>query len=357
MAKYIFNPKELEGKGIFPTQGSYYGYPFPPAEKLNTPITPRENWKLYFERKPCCWVPDMNFDANWLMPDFIPDNVAGGPDGGYDSFGVKWIPCSNPELPAFVEPGFIRIKDIAEVTDFPYPDPDVWPWQEGAKPFLALDQDRINIGVVQTGMFERMIDVFGFEDAAAYMLTDADYLHIFLDKLVEYNCKMIKNFHTYFKADIIFFHDDWGAQRAPFFSNAAAEEFFLPRFKIMADLCHSLGMKFVHHCCGRSAPFVPLMAKYGADLWNLQIDANEDILPGMIKEYGDRILFDIYFGYLGIDPLPQNDEDSKSFIEEKYKIFGKQGNCSIGFFDVAERGYDPRRFYYEVSRKTANQGM
>jgi hypothetical protein len=200
-------------------------------------------------------------------------------------------------------------------------------------------------------MFERMIDVFGFEDAAAYMLTDPELLHIFLDKLLEYNCRMIRNFHIFFKADMIYFHDDWGAQRAPFFSNAAAEEFFMPRFKIMADLCHSLGMKFMHHCCGRSAPFVPVMVRYGADLWNLQIDANDDILPGMIREYGDRMFFDIYFS---MNSLVQNDEEAKRFVEEKYKIFGRLGNCSIGLFYDSVEG-SARRFYYEASRRIANQ--
>ncbi|MDR2786743.1 MAG: hypothetical protein LBB83_12610, partial [Treponema sp.] len=211
-----FDVKELEGRGIFPTAGKNYGYDFMPVEKLNTPITPRENWDLYFAREPMCWIPDQPSDTNYIMPDFIPDNVAEGPGGGYDNFGVKWIPCSNPMLPAFIEPGFIRIRDIAGIDDFPWPDVDSWPWKEGAPPFLALDQDRINSGILMAGMFERMTMVFGFEDAAAYFLTDPEYVHKFLDKLLEINCKLIRNFHTYFKTDIIFFHDDWGAQKAPF---------------------------------------------------------------------------------------------------------------------------------------------
>lgn len=48
-------------------------------------------------------------------------------------------------------------------------------------------------------------------------------------------------------------------------------------------------MKFVHHCCGRVVSFVPLMVECGSDVWNLQIGANEDMLPRAIEEYGDRL--------------------------------------------------------------------
>jgi hypothetical protein len=356
MSGCSFDARELEGAGFFHSVGKTYGYEYPPTEKLNTPITLRENWELFLARKPLCWVPGVTYtDANFIMPDFIPDNVAQGPGGGYDNLGVKWIPDSNPALPAFIEPGFIRIRNIEEVDDFPYPDVDSWPWAEGAKPYEALGHDRMNIAVLMAGMFERMICTFGFDNAAAYFLTDGDYLHRFLDKILDMNCKIIRNFHAYFKPDMIYFHDDWGSQRAQFFSSDIVREFFVPRFKVMADLCHSLGMKFVHHSCGRVGAFVPLMVEFGADMWSLQIDANEDLLPGIIEEYGDRLLFDIGFDY-NKSPFPEKDDDLKQYIEKQYMNYGKSGRCSMSFSDSyeVERGFDLSRFCYETARKIIN---
>jgi hypothetical protein len=356
MPGYTFDVKELEGKGSFSNVGKVYGYEYPPAEKLNTPITLRANWDLFLARKPPCWVPGVTYgDLNFIMPDFIPDNVAEGPGGGYDNLGVKWIPCSNPALPSFVEPGFIKIKDIEDVDDFPMPDVDNWAWAEGSKTYLTLDNDRMNTAVILAGMFERMVNTFGFDNAAAYFLTDGEYVHRFLDKLLDMNCKIIRNFQKYFKPDMIYFHDDWGAQRVQFFSLDIVREFFVPRFKVMADLCHSLGMKFVHHCCGRSAVFVPLMVEYGADIWSLQIDANEDLLPKAIEEYGGQLLFDIVFDH-SKSPFPENDDDFKQYIEKKYGIYGKTGKCSMSFVDSweAKRNFDVSRFCYETARKTIN---
>lgn len=352
----VFNAKELEAKGVFPVVGKTYGYEYPPAEKLNTPITLRENWELFLARKPVCWAPGVTYnDMNFIMPDFIPDNVAQGPGGGYDNLGVKWIPDSNPALPAFIEPGFIRIKNIEEVEDFPYPDVDSWPWEEGAKPYAALNPERMNAAVMMAGMFERMICTFGFDNAAAYFLTDEDYLHKFLDKILDMNCRIIRNFHKHFKTDMIYFHDDWGSQRAQFFSPAIVREFFFPRFKAMADLCHSLGMKFVHHSCGRVGSFVPLMVEFGADMWSLQVDTNEDLLPEIVEEYGDQLLFDMIFDYAK-SPFPEKDDDLKQYIKKQYEIYGKGGRCAISFADSpdANRGFDVSRFCYETARKIAN---
>jgi hypothetical protein len=156
---------------------------------------------------------------------------------------------------------------------------------------------------------------------------------------------------------MIYLHDDWGSQRAQFFSLDMAREFFVPRFKVMADLCHSLGMKFVHHSCGRVGPFVPLMVEFGADIWSLQIDANEDILPKIIDEYGDRLLFDITFDY-NKSPFPEKDDELKQYIEKQYRLYCKNGKSTMSFTDSfgdyafgAKRGFDLFRFCYETARK------
>lgn len=347
-----FSKNELESKGIYPTAGLNYGYEFFPTEILSTPVTPKENFLAYLNREPACWIPDQANETNYVMPSMIADNIAQGPNGGIDTFGVVWVPdTSCPDLPAFIKPGFKLCGDIENwKEDIPWPDVDSWDWEAIRKEYSVLSHDRASVGSLQAGLFERMTMIFTFEDAAAYLLTEPELVHEFLDKLTDYNISVIKHLKEYCDIDIVFFHDDWGAQRSPLFSPDVVKEFFVPCFKRMTNCAHELGLKFIHHSCGRNYTLVPLMIECGSDVWNLQIEANEDELMHVIEEYGDKILFDIYYG-CG-KPLPENDEECKKFIIEKYETFGKTGRCSIGFMDSCEnRGFDLRRFAYEQARK------
>lgn len=123
-----FNKDELKVVGNFPkVEGDFTNVPGVFDTKLNTPITPKENWDRFFKRQNPLWIPDGTYDVNFMSPYNIPDCKASSFIGGYDSFGVKWIPDEScPELPAFVEPGFVVLDDIENWRDMKWPDVDSW---------------------------------------------------------------------------------------------------------------------------------------------------------------------------------------------------------------------------------------
>ena len=66
------------------------------------------------------------------------------------------------------------------------------------------------------------------------------------------------------------FHDDWGSQRAPFFSYDTVEEMLLPYLTRIAASAHKYGCFFELHSCGKNQSLVTLMAKAGVDAWQPQ---------------------------------------------------------------------------------------
>ena len=347
-----FALKELEVIGEYPTVGTYYGYEQPVVSKLNTPITPRKNFELFFSRKPFCWVPDIMSDVNYVYPYLMPDNLACSFEGGFDAFGVKWIPdTSCPDLPSFVEPGFVKMPDIENWRDLAWPDIENWDWEGGSKEYKEkLDKDRWNCGIMLSGQFERMISLMTFASAAEALIMDPDNVHAFLDKLLEYNIKILEHYKKYLDVDMVIFHDDWGAQKAPFFSGEMVEEFFVPRLKKLVDRAHSLGVIFELHSCGNITSFVPYMIEAGVDIWQYNTTAVLDTVEDTIRVYGDRIQFES-----DLFTEAETKEGIQTDVDDLHKRFSVNGASATTIWVPPVEGIDMRGFMYQKSREFAQK--
>lgn len=110
-----FSAFELRDTGkTYGTYGLFVGGEYDRVLCLDTPITPKENFKRFMShRKDYEWVPDPMSDYFTITPEVNPDNHAMGMEGGLDSFGVEWEALENG-LPALVRPGNPKLKDIAD---------------------------------------------------------------------------------------------------------------------------------------------------------------------------------------------------------------------------------------------------
>lgn len=345
-----FDPKELEKRGNYPqVANDYITIPGVYTARLNTPITPRENWERFFNRQNPLWVPDSTYDLNYMCPMFHPDIRASGTEGGIDSFGAHWAKVPNEK--AMLEPGFILLDDIADWEEkLVWPDVDSWPWEEGAKEYSVQDPDRPNAVFYGCSMFERMISILGFEGAAMSFLTEPEATHAFLDRLTEHNINVLDHYRRYLNVELIIFSDDWGSQRNQFFSNEVVEEFLLPRYKKVVDWAHSHGIRFMHHCCGEVTKLVPYMVEAGVDAWEINYEAVEPYLEEVVEKYGDKILFDAYFGLLY--HLSDKEEEFKEQVRYYYDRWGSTGKFSMTVYDFNHWDFDSRSYAYQVARET-----
>lgn len=302
----------------------------PGAPRYNTPISPKENMKLLLDGKKPLWMPS-SYDIFTFVPKVNPDNVARGfvvdsdhldlkNAGGEDLFGVQWIYV--PQVGgSMVRPGSPKVPDITRWEDYiSFPDLDRFDWQASAeKNREFLSSDRMNVVWVLNGLFERLISFVDFENAALAMIDEdqQDAVHRLFDALCNFYDKLFEIYRNHYNADVIYFHDDWGSQRAPFFSLSTVREMLVPYLSRVVESCHRRGMYFEFHSCGKNELLVSAMIEAGVDMWTPQPMNDYKML---LEKYGDKII-------IGVSPAvaPESTEEEalaalERFIDE-YKDY------------------------------------
>lgn len=292
---------------------------------LNPPISPRENYIRAAKHQNPLWIP-MKSDAVNFAPRIYPDNVArafvvegqpyDGPVGGPDIFGVTWkyIPVAGGSM---VEPGKPFLSDISQWKEkVRFPDIDSWDWEKSAEENREfLNTDRLITAWIFSGMFERLISFVDFEAAAVALIDEdqQDDVKELFQALTDYYRNLIDHFVDYYHIDAVFFHDDWGSQRAAFFSLETCREMLVPYMKQIVDHCHSRNVLFDFHSCGKNESLVPAMIECGMDMWGGQPMNDKQMLA---KTYGEEILIGAHDPYMpGQKPVPEDDEELYRQVE------------------------------------------
>lgn len=345
--------KEMQSRGTYPIVGTYYGGPYPPVERLNPPITPRENLLRYYRGEDYEWIPDMLSDQYDITPHCIPDVDACDYEGGFDTFGVKWIPVPGGDLPSFVEPGFIVLEDIADWEKLPWPDVESWDWAGYAEKYnLALkDDDRLRRGIILSSYFERLIAIMSFEGAAMALVEDPESVAAFFDKLTELNIAIMRHYIEDFHCEAIMIHDDWSAQRSPFFSLETVRSLLVPQVRKMVDYAHSRNVIFTLHSCGNGEALIPAIKETGVDSWQAQWDALNT--ESVYEACGDDLILESYPNV----PMGLAGEELEDFIRRMLTQYCTKHKGLIEFYDFdPERLATTRRVIYQVSRELAAAG-
>ena len=306
-----------------------------PVPKYNTPVTPKENIAAWVKGEKPLWIPTTD-DIMFITPRVIVDNIARGfafenmpplkPEecGGPDMFGTQWVFVEQVGGSMF-RPGNPRLLDANDWKEvITLPDPDTFDWESSAKLNAPLkDSGRSFQAMLLNGLFERLISFMDFEGAVMALIDDdqKDAVHDLFSHLADIHIKIIDKHIEYYGIDGVTMHDDWGSQRAPFFSLATAEEMLVPYVRRIADHCHEKGLWFQQHSCGKNEMLVPAYIDAHVDIWNGQ-PMNDKYM--LYDKYGDQIL-------LGID-LPDmtdaSDEEVDKFAREFAEKF-KKGNVII----------------------------
>ncbi len=350
MEKIPFKKEELEVVKTIP------GRMGRDTELINTPITPRENFLMFLRHEEPLWMP-MGDDTFTITPGVSADNIARGfvfdatkfdpvtQGGGPDMFGVEWeyVPTAGGSM---VRPGAPKVSDITEWEKYiTFPDLDSWDWAGSAELNKSLIEDdtRLRGVTILNGLFERLISFCNMNEALIAMIDEdgQEGVHRLFDKLADFYIKMIAKYKEYYKIDIVTFHDDWGSQRAPFFSLATVREMLVPYLKRIADGTHEMGLYFELHSCGKNEILVPAMIEANVDMWNGQPMNDKRML---VEKYSGQILLGAYPTEEITDDTP--DEEINKIYEDFIGFFNKYpvyGGIRFG-------GPAPKKVVYEKSR-------
>lgn len=345
-----FSQEELKIMGTYPEYPNQMakdmGIPTVPEPKYNWIVTPKENFKLFAEGKTPYWMPFtgmMGGDFIMFRPRIHPDNVAthlvydGEDYYHYETNSMKssWYDLVWDFIPAAggatVHPGNPKITDMSEWEKvITLPDLDDMDWEHCIeKNQEYCKSDKVVQLCILSGFWERLMSLMDVENAAIAMIDEdqTEGVKRFLDKhtdlLIAYVDRMLKEFPI----DNVLVHDDWGHQNGPFFSLDTCREMLVPYLKRLIDFCHSKGVSFELHCCGKNEDLVPAMIEAGVDLWCGQDINDFDMLA---EKYKDA---PIGFGI----PVPgisfDSDEETIKKAAKEFVIKHKDhhvGVCMIG---------------------------
>lgn len=328
--------------------------------EIHPPITPRENYIRTLKKENPLWIPTRTDSLNFL-PRIYPDNIARafvieqnkyeGPVGGSDIFGVKWkyIPVAGGSM---VEPGKPFLNDISEWKEkVVFPDIDSWDWEGSAKENKDfLNQDKFRFIWIFSGMFERLISFLDFEDAAVALIDEEqqDDVKELFQALADFYKKLIDKYLEYFEFDAVYFHDDWGSQKAPFFSVDTCMEMIVPYVKQVVDHCHDRGLYFELHCCGKNERLVPCMLACGIDSWCGQ-PLNDKVM--LVEQYGDRFLVGVHSPFDPAHPVPEDQQELERKVVEFLAPFEEHFNEKPIFIADLMPNDRARAAFYEYGRK------
>ena len=321
MAKVPFSPDEMQIVGEhLNTTVSF----IPHTWKYNTPISVLENFQLALKNEQL-WMPTtmdiVNIESRCNLDHVARAEIRDlGPvqpeeeKGGPDMFGIEWIFV--PQVGgSMVKPGAPTLTDV---NDWPevikFPDVEAMDWAGMAELNAPFKNETRVVGCCfQNGLFERLISFMDFEGAAMAIIDEdqQDAIHALFDKLADMYIAMIQKYIDGIDVKEVLFHDDWGSQRSPFFSLDTCMEMIVPHLKKIVDFCHSKGLIFQQHSCGKNEMLVPAMIAAGVDVWSGQPMNDKEML---YEKYGKDII-------LGIEPpaVPEGATDEE--IEELARDF------------------------------------
>ena len=153
----------------------------------------------------------------------------------------------------------------------------------------------------------------------------------------------MKEMKKHFNIEMVWFHDDWGNQRAPMFSLDTVRNMIVPALTKVVNGAHELGIIFELHSCGKIEDLVPAMVEAGVDMWDGQY-MNDKVK--VAKEYGDKIKVHFMFDPSMVTPETTDDE-IRAIVNKALDDYGPNFYFG-GLFALDERVYP---IIYEESRK------
>lgn len=208
-----------------------------------------------------------------------------------------------------------------EIGDYVFPEPDEKLIREKCER-LVQQKDKFTMYIIGFSLFERLWTLHGTFQTLVDFLEEPEFITEVLDKIVEYNCKVVDIVAEY-PIDCIFFGDDWGQQKGLQMGLPIWQEFLKPQLKKMYDHVKKYGMYVAQHSCGDCREVFPDLVELGLDIYNTFQPEVYDIVE-FKKKFGNKITF---FGGISTQCiLPfKTPEEVKAEMHRVMNILGKDG--------------------------------
>ena len=178
-------------------------------------------------------------------------------------------------------------------------------------------------------LFERMINLRGFEDLLVDMISDRSNFIKMLDMVHNYNMRLVDRLLD-LKPDGIFLADDWGSQISLLISPDLWRELFKPSYKKIISKIKDSGVHVFFHSDGYIMDILPDFLGIGIDVLWVEFGVNP------IKELNEISKKNIAFLALYETQKIERSslEEMGKHINECFDKFGKQDGGFIGLYNL-----------------------
>jgi hypothetical protein len=295
----------------------------PPEFRLNDrayPISPAENLRRALDREKPLWMPNLSADSQ--QAPMLDTNTPSGEDACdfRDWFGAGFRFSERQGSPTPILPVLSEVvnweKEIKwpDLSKFDLSVPD---------PAFVRDQDRLLYTWLPSVCIQQLYTLEPFEQALIDLITEPAACEAFFEALVDFCIDVFDRKCKAYRYDYVFYGDDWGTMRAPFFSTETMRATMLrPTIRYLKHIKET-GVRAIFHNCGLINDFIPVIAEeIEPDAMDLQF-IND--IEGMMRRYGQRLTFDLQNPANDIlyDPRTTRAE-IRSKAREYVDVFGAQ---------------------------------
>ena len=223
-----------------------------------------------------------NFDSN-RTPE---DGISYGEDmiwvsaakrtlaGGQNEWGVVYETLDDV---SFGEPKVFPLAGKESLDGYVFPDfSEDWRYEEIRRAVRENNGERYVLGMLPTGLFQHMIDLFGFNDFLINVGINPDFVGEVCDHLLAID-KTVAEKMAACGVDGILTLDDAALQDRLMISMEAFNTIFKPRFAKLYEHCHTLGLDTFIHSCGYTIDIIEEWIDAGCDVINLDQQDNMGI--------------------------------------------------------------------------------
>lgn len=183
-----------------------------------------------------------------------------------DDYGVVWNKTGVDKDIGMMD---TLVLSEPDVRTFSFPVLDEKLAHERFRALIHNGEDTFKIGRIAMALFERAWSLRGMENLLCDMLLEPAFVDDLLDRIVEYNLKIIDIGLSYDEIDGFYFGDDWGHQTPGLIMGPKNWRRFLkPRLKIMYERIKSKNRYVIQHSCGNILELYPELIEIGLDVHN-----------------------------------------------------------------------------------------
>ena len=207
------------------------------------------------------------------------------PDVWQDQFGVQWDRSVDKDIGVVCN----QVLTPETLDEYEWPDANDPTRYEAYDEIIAANPDGFIVANLGFSLFERAWTMTGMENLLIAMVTDKPFVHALLDRILEFNLRIIEKACAH-DVQAMHFGDDWGQQRGLITGPELWREFIKPRIRQMYDAAHAKGKYVSIHSCGKVDELFPDLIECGLNVFNPFQPEVIDVYEAK-RTYGDRLSF------------------------------------------------------------------